>query len=98
MYEFAMGTEAQFDEFQQTLSDNLTHVYEVIFPSQITPSKATIGVYKAGENYALDLADYDKFSYAGDLQLPMFESLLRQGTISFLTFQDLVLFFRAKSG
>lgn len=94
MYEFAMGTDEQFDELEIYLSDYLTHVYNVIFPSLVTPTQAVIGIYKVGENYAIDLKDYKTYNPTSSINYSLFNSLIRNGTIKFISFQDLKLFFR----
>ena len=94
MYEFAIGTEEEFDELERSLFDGCTHVYNVVFPSQVTPNMAIIGIYQIGENFAIDLKDYQQYSLTNSLSLPMFESLLANGTIRFMSFLDVKLFFR----
>jgi len=94
MYEFAMGTEEQFKELERTLNDGLTHVYDVTFPVQVSPTQAIIGLYQVGENFAIDLKDFHKYSCPNSINLPLFESLIKNGTVKFMSFTDMELFFR----
>ena len=89
MKEFAYGTQAQFDNLEQLLSDGQCHVYHnCILPEGCTPKTARLGFEKQGDVYIL----YVDKNISCTIDNPEFRQLLERGETKFICLEDMTSF------
>lgn len=99
MREFVYGTDAQFAQLERMLEDNLCHV----FPNCIMPEGCNVTVARIGfeketrtNGYAVHI---DKgISFNGRRAPRLFFQWIRTGTVRFIDFDDIKVFFRSLKG
>lgn len=89
MKEFAYGTQAQFDNLEQLLSDGQCHVYHnCILPEGCTPKTTRLGFEKQGDVYIL----YIDKNISCTIDNPEFRQLLERGETKFICLEDMISF------
>ena len=89
MKDFAFGTQPQFDQLDQLLSDGMCHVYKgCVLPTGCTPKTTRLGFEKSNDVYIL----YIDKNIASTADNSEFIQLLENGEARFLCMDDMVSF------
>jgi hypothetical protein len=94
MWEFAYGTDQQYEMLKESLEDHLCHVYpRCRLPRSCSRDIARIGFEKEENTYALFI---DKGITCNNNRAPeLFTDWLSVGTVRFLDFTDMKEFMRS---
>lgn len=96
MREFAYGTDKQFEQLESMLEDNLCHIFpNCIMPEGCNVTVARIGFEKNSETNGYGVHIDKGISFSGRRAPRLFFQWLRAGTVWFIDFDDIKVFFHS---